>query len=95
MRIAAMEREDNANVAKAQFESRQAEREREAEERTAKPKQAKGEEGAPEGGQGCEKGRGHERTGVLDDAGPGPGRRRRRTTTTRRTISSRSWTEEP
>jgi hypothetical protein len=72
MRIAAMEREDNANVAKAEFEARQEARTREAEEKTAKNRNKR-----------------KAKKVRCPERGPG------RTTTRRRTISSRSWTENP
>ena len=74
MRIAAMEREDYANVAKAQFDARQAEREREAEERTAKNRnKRKAKKERQRAAKAAKKEGDANGDGGADDAGPGPG----------------------
>ena len=74
MRIAAMEREDYANVAKAQFDARQAEREREAEERTAKNRnKRKAKKERQRAAKAAKKEGDANGDGGADEAGPGPG----------------------
>ncbi len=72
MRIAAMEREDNANVAKAEFEARQEARTREAEEKTAKNRnKRKAKKERAKAAKAVKKGTGGDRAGSGPGTGPG------------------------